>query len=214
MGSLLLKLALFTLIGFVGFAGFVGVLGSSTPANALDVICEADCSQLEVPDPGYGSAFAQIALGIETTQGDRSLKLSTKGNVYLVGPISAEKASMLKASNIIIDDPSTVPDHVKLKTKNLLTSYPSIATSSATSDDPSTRLREKKGKILVKSNGDVYVDVSATDLLKLKIKARGSIIVSDQALEPVAPVPEPTTAVLMALGLVGLSLNRVRSAGL
>jgi hypothetical protein len=210
MGSLSLKLALFTLIGFVG------LLGSSWPANALNVICEEDCSQFEVPALGDGSAFDPLALGFETTQGDLTVKVSTKGNVYLVGPISAEKASNLKATNIIIDDPTMVPEQVRLKTRNLLTTYPSVASSSTSgtsSDDPSTRIRirirEKKGNILVKSNGDLYIDVSATDLVKLKIKARGSIIVTDEALT--APVPEPTTAVLMALGLVGLSLKRARS---
>jgi hypothetical protein len=206
MGSLSLKLALFTLIGFVG------LLGSSSPAKALNVICEEDCSQLEDPNLGDGSAFDPLALGFETTQGDLTVKVSTKGNVYLVGPISAEKASNLKATSIIIDDPTMVPEQVRLKTRNLLTTYPSVASSStsATSgEDPSTRIREKKGNILVKSNGDLYIDVSATDLVKLKIKARGSIIVTDEALT--APVPEPTTAVLMALGLVGLSLKRARS---
>jgi hypothetical protein len=210
MGSLSLKLALFTLIGFVG------LLGSSSPAKALNVICEEDCSQLEDPNLGDGSAFDPLALGFETTQGDLTVKVSTKGNVYLVGPISAEKASNLKATSIIIDDPTMVPEQVRLKTRNLLTTYPSVASSSTSgtsSDDPSTRIRirirEKKGNILVKSNGDLYIDVSATDLVKLKIKARGSIIVTDEALT--APVPEPTTAVLMALGLVGLSLKRARS---
>ena len=174
MGPLSLKLALFTLIGLAG----VAIVGQSAPANAANVICDGDCSQLDVPDIGDGSAFDPIVLGVETTEGDRRLHVSTRGNIYLVGPITVAKASILMATNIIIVAPAMVPDNVKTKTRNLLDSFPSVVSLPPAVRVAKTRIRDRRGKILIKSNGDLYIDVSETDLMKLKIKARGSIFVS------------------------------------
>jgi len=218
MRPILPKLARFSPVGRVGRVALVGLIGlagggillNPTPANAANVICEGDCSELAVPEVGEGSAFDPIVLGVESTTGDRRLRIATKGNVYLVGPISTAKKSMLKALNIIVNEPTMVPENVKLKTRNLLANFPSGVSRNARDREFRTRLREKNGNVRIKSNGDLYVDISETDLLQLKIKARGSIFVSDESLTPAAPVPEPSTAILMALGLAGLSMRRVR----
>jgi len=212
MGPLSFKLARFTLIGLVGLVGLagVGILVNPSPANAANVICEGDCSELAVPDFGEGSAFDPIVLGVESTTGDRRLRIATKGDVYLVGPISTTKKSMLKALNIIVSVPAMIPENIKLKTRNLLADFPSVVSRNAGDGDIRTRIREKNGNVRIKSNGDLYIDISETDLLQLKIKAKGFVIVSDERLTPITPVPEPSTAILMALGLAGLSTRRFR----
>jgi len=57
----------------------------------------------------------------------------------------------------------------------------------------------------ISRNGDIYLDVSNTELRSLKIKAGRSIVMADSLT---TVVPEPGTALLLALGLAGLSRRR------
>jgi len=57
------------------------------------------------------------------------------------------------------------------------------------------------------ATGDVYLDVSMVKLARLFVDAGGSIVLST---EPATMVPEPTSALLIGLGLVGLAASRLR----
>lgn len=191
----------------VGLA--LAVLAHAPSAMALNTICEDDCSILEAIDRGDGTAY-NFALGVSGMEGDVSYSVSTKGNIYLVGPVSSDK-STLRGKTIILTDAANLPDNAKLKTKNLLESFDSDANPIAgEAIDFKTKVKSKKNKVKIKSNGDIYLDITGVDLSKLKLKAKkGTILVSGDALDSTNPVPEPTTALLMALGLAGLSMRRV-----
>ncbi|MFK7896792.1 MAG: PEP-CTERM sorting domain-containing protein [Myxococcota bacterium] len=187
------------------------VLAHAPSAMALNTLCEGDCSILGTTDRGDGTAY-NFAIGVSGMEGDVSYSVKTKGNIYLVGPVSSDK-SKLKGKTIILSDASNLPDNAKLKTKNLLSSFDSVADPMmADAIDFKTKVKVKKSsKVSIKSNGDVYLDITGLDLSKLKLKAKGTIIVSGDALDgSTTPVPEPTTALLMALGLAGLSMRRVQ----
>ena len=184
------------------------VLVHAPSAMALNTLCEDDCSNLEATDRGDGTAF-NFGLGVSGMEGDVSYSVSSKGNIYLVGPVSSGK-SKLKGKTIILNDASNLPGKVKLKTKNLINDFVSVTDPiMAEAIDFKTKVKSKKNKVKIKSNGDIYLDITGVDLSKLKLKAKGTILVSGDALDSSTPVPEPTTALLMALGLAGLSMRRV-----
>ncbi len=189
------------------------VLAQAPSARALNTLCEGDCNILATTDRGDGTAF-DFVLGVSGMESDVSYSVKTKGNIYLVGPVSSDK-SKLKGKTIILNDASNLPDSVKLKTKNLLDSFVSVTDPiAAEATRFKTKVKSKKNKVKIKSNGDIYIDITGVDLAKLKLKAKGTILVSDDALDASTPVPEPTTALLMALGLAGLSMRRVRHGSL
>jgi hypothetical protein len=180
---------------------------------ALNTLCEGDCSILGTTDRGDGTAFS-FGLGVSGMEGDASYSVSTKGNIYLVGPVSSDK-SKLKGKTIILNDASNLPGNVKLKTKSLLDNFVSVADPiMADAINLKTKVKSKKDKVKIKSNGDIYLDITGVDLSKLKLTAKGTILVSGDTLDSTVPVPEPTTALLMALGLAGLSLRRVQHGAL
>lgn len=186
----------------------LAVLAHAPSAMALNTLCEGDCSILEATDRGDGTAF-DFGLGVSGMEGDVSYSVSTQGNIYLVGPVSSD-TSKLKGKTIILNDASNLPGNVKLKTKNLLDNFVSVTDPiMAEAINFKTNVKSKKNKIKIKSNGDIYLDITGVDLSKLKLKAKGTILVSGDALDSTTPVPEPTTALLMALGLAGLSMRRV-----
>lgn len=186
------------------------VVAHAPSAMAVSSICEDDCSALSSIDRGDGTAF-DFAIGVSATDGDTAYNVTTKGNIYLVGPLSAEK-TRLKGRTILLDGDSHLPeDKVKLNTRNILESYASVAdpiVSEATDFKTKFKTNEKKGKVRIKSNGDIYLDITGIDLRRVKLKAKGTIYVSASALDAPTPIPEPTTALLMALGLAGLSMRR------
>lgn len=59
--------------------------------------------------------------------------------------------------------------------------------------------------LAISPEGDVYIDVSRVTLGSFTVKAAGSIVVAGAAS---MPVPEPGTALLLGLGLFGLTAHR------
>lgn len=199
-----------TVIAGLAFA----LLVHAPAAMAVTTLCDDDCgSVLPTIDRGDGTAF-NFAVGLAGMEGDVSYSVKSKGNIYLVGPVSSDKTN-LKGKTIILNDASgLLPDDAKLRTKNLVEDYASV-TDPIAAEAKNFKLKvksKKNGKVSIKSNGDVYIDVTGLDLRKLKLKAKGTITVAGSALSATAtPVPEPTTALLMALGLAGLSMRRVHN---
>lgn len=187
----MLKLSQFSLVSLLTFALFTVLFAflAASPAAALTTICDGDCAIVD-------DAF-DFGLGLEADPGDKKIKLMTTGNVYVVGPISASKGTKLSADDIIFDDDLGSNGKVKSKVGKAFKGNGRSGNNG-------------KGKVM--SDGDIYLDVSDVDLKKLQIKAGGQIVVSDESLPISNPIPEPTTALLVGLGLTGLAIRGKRSA--
>ena len=57
-------------------------------------------------------------------------------------------------------------------------------------------------ELMVSPTGDIHIDVSQVSLSRFKVLAGGQIVVGGSDL---MPVPEPGTALLLGLGLAGLT---------
>ena len=68
-------------------------LGWTTSAAAFSTLCDGDCSLLGEADRGDGTRF-DFDLGIAADGDDRKIQIKTRGNVYLVGPISTRLLSL------------------------------------------------------------------------------------------------------------------------
>ena len=129
-----------------------------------------------------------------------------------VGPISDDVRAKLKATTILLEGSSAGSRRVKVKARDLVTNFVADPTPDAPTGAGSdrTQVRHANGRTKVKSNGDIYLDLAGLDIRRVKIQARGAIVLDTTTLTPPVVVPEPSTVAMMLLGLAGLSLRRIQ----
>jgi len=196
----------------LAIAVLAGPLALASPARALVTFCQGTgCDGLAATDRGDGTAF-DFVLGLDGTPDDRLIDIKTRGNVYLVGPISDDVRAKLKATTILLEGSSAGSRRVKVKARDLVTNFVADPTPDAPTGAGSdrTQVRHANGRTKVKSNGDIYLDLAGLDIRRVKIQARGAIVLDTTTLTPPVVVPEPSTVAMMLLGLAGLSLRRIQ----
>jgi hypothetical protein len=211
LSSFLVCMLLSTLLPLA--AGAITTREAERSRGGLDLLCESDCAMLDAPrDRGESEGFA-FELGLEALADGLKLKVkSKKGNVYLVGPLDAIEPIKLKAgSGLKI---AGAEDAVTRSGRNGVSMTYSVFGESVAATDPIDLAsviegKKKPRKIKIGRKGDIYLDLSQVQLLKLKVRAKGAIISEHAAV----PVPEPGTGLLVGAGLALLASRRRQHQG-
>jgi hypothetical protein len=191
--------------------GLTDGLTDSVPSG-LEVLCSVDCTVPGgAPDRGDGSSF-EFELGLRAVEDGLDLRIETEGSLYLVGPLDAETTIELATAELEIGGDLNLSAGTRLEATRfdqepialegpglVLAAFPSVAP--ATPVDDSGDL-----PISIVRAGDVYLDLSGVRLGSLDVFAERSIVIRQD--ERLAFVPEPSTALLLALGLASLATGR------
>ncbi|HPG24815.1 MAG TPA: hypothetical protein PLW10_04220 [Myxococcota bacterium] len=203
--------------------------------TALETICQDACVGLPALD-GSDLTFSWAA---RARVDDLDIRLHTTGRVHLLGPIRATgSVTLLSDTSIAVMDGVAIDvgETLTISTLgdlDLLSGEITIGRDRIDLGEvrtpPDGDITIGAGGVVIASalsaadpagptwpalaiarDGDLYLDLSGVQLARLEIKAAGGIVIG--ASESV-PVPEPTPALLAALGLAVLAGLRPRARG-
>jgi len=186
------------------------------------IICNGDCTPIGWVPEHDGSPF-QFEFALTAEEG-QSLSLYSDGGIYVHGDIHSSGDIAMQADSSIwinagINTDSTltlgsgdpIPGGLDPGPGGIILTggVGSVATADAVIDlcalDPTC---EAGGADTYTATGDIYLDVAGIQLAQLSLDA--SFIQIDS--RPVAFIPEPGTALLVAAGLLGLAVWRRASS--
>jgi hypothetical protein len=209
-------------------------LATSASANGMrdfETICHFDCSSVLAPieDPLTGTDF-EFEIALKAISDGLAISVTTPGSVYIVGDVAATGQLKMSGAGFYIDA-NTLSESLRLYGDDFepIEVYVASVLTSADLDlgsgymSPDVTLTtfgvdlgivdEVKGDkrphfgrttthASIVADGDIYLDLSMVKLSRLFVNAGGSIVLSQ---DPGMMIPEPSTALLMGLGLAALS---------
>jgi hypothetical protein len=205
--------------------------------NGITRICEFDCSELGSVTNQFGVPPFAFELGLKAISDGLELDIVSAGSVFILGDIRSTGDIELRATEIflqgfistdatlILENPDFPPiaidvpeysggidlglDDSFITLEGTLTAVTLGGGAGIAGAALVETGAESTGASWIgfSAEGDIYVDVSMVTLSSLSVDGGVAIVVSNQAL---TIVPEPTAAVLLGLGLLGLSAHRLR----
>ena len=187
----------------------------------LEVICfnARTCQQEQLPDMGMDFLYS---FGGRPTAGGLDISIRTTGSLFVVGPVGADEL-ILEARDVFL----TVPDiefpilePVKIDPPIICACVEAIDLGSGAglfqlgdrSGDGSGLVQPVGGQepptptplsLNLVLEGDVFLDLSEFEHNRIDLFAKKKIVIVTSTV-----VPEPGTALLMGLGLLGLATTR------
>jgi hypothetical protein len=202
-------------LGWLLTATVAGEAGAS-------IICNGDCSPIGWVPEHNGNPF-QFELALAAEEG-QNLSLYSDGGIYVHGDINASgdialqaensiwlNASIHTDSNLHLGSGDPIPGGIDPGPGGIIIVGGGLSGTAAgvvialCALDPTC---EAGGADTYTATGDIYLDAAGIQLSQLSLEA--SFIHIDST--PVAFIPEPGTALLVGLGLVGIAVWRREGA--
>ena len=206
------------------------------PTGLFEVLCEGDCSAIPERRYSLSPPFA-FDLGIKFLSASNDSPLSvdvyTPGNIYVFGQLTASESIEIFADEFYLDSDPTLPPIIGVPRPFPpggdviicacieivgLPDLDPIDSESARRialDGDEIRLVDAveavappstlTDSIRFESTGDIYLDVTMVEFLKIRLKAGNAIVIDGGG---VRVVPEPSTALLLLVGLAALASRR------